>query len=491
MSIFPRSLFSRLMIVFLIGLILAQGVGLTIMLQDRGEYLSRASGVQSVRRIADTVVLFDSVNHVERERLVKLLSSSSMRIWITSQPPKPPAGLMNNESVDSPQSVFFISVLQRVLGRERDIRLFILPRTSKSPNAEPDTQRGSVRPRINALGPGPYGHTSQSMYRSHLNASVVAQIKLEDGNWAIFDSQLQSDATTWPYRILISVLVLLIAVVLLAVVGVRWVTRPLKRFAEAATELGKNIDRPPLAETGPVEVAQAARALNGMQAKLSRYLQERTRILAAMSHDLKTPITRMRLRAELLDDEAVKEKFTRDLSELEAMVSGTLDFMRGVEANEPLQLLDINALLESLQADADELGHTVKISGTATTPYLCRPQALKRCLSNLLENAVKYGDVAHVCVTQSVETLRFVISDEGPGVPPELLERLFDPFYRLESSRNRDHGGTGLGLTIARSIAEQHGGTLTLKNGLHKGLECHLDLPIIRDAASKPSKKLS
>lgn len=478
MRFLPRSLFSRLIIVFLIGLIVAQGVSLTIMLQDRGEYLSRASGIQSVRRIADTVILFDSVNDAERERLVKLLSSSSLRIWITQQLPKPPAGLKENESVDSSQSALFTSVLQRVLGRERDIRLFILARTANASNAETETPRGNPRPRMNGMGAGPYGHPGQSFSRGHFNTSVVAQIKLEDGNWAIFDSQLQSEATTWPYRLLMSVLVLLMAVVLLAVVGVRWVTRPLKRFAEAATELGKNIDRPPLPETGPVEVAQAARALNGMQAKLSRYLQERTRILAAMSHDLKTPITRMRLRAELLDDEVVKEKFTRDLSELETMVSGTLDFMRGFEANDPAQLLDVNALLESLQADAQELGHTVDISGVASAPFLCRPQAIKRCLSNLLENAVKYGEVAHVRVTQSAVSLRIVISDEGPGVPPELLERLFEPFYRLESSRNRDHGGTGLGLTIARSIAEQHGGTLILKNGLHKGLECHLDLPI-------------
>jgi signal transduction histidine kinase len=273
-------------------------------------------------------------------------------------------------------------------------------------------------------------------------------------------------------------LVLLFGVLLLAIVGVRWVTRPLKNFSLAAIELGKNIDRAPLPETGPIEVVQAARALNGMQARLSRYLQDRTRILAAMSHDLKTPITRMRLRAELLDDEPVRTKFIRDLSELEAMVSGTLSFMRGLETSEMIQPLDINALLESLQADAQESGHMVEILGRATTPYECRPQAIKRCLSNLIDNAIKYGRLARVRVIQLPSSLHVVVSDEGPGVPADELERLFDPFYRLESSRNRDHGGTGLGLTIARSIAEQHGGTLVLKNGSRIGLECHLDLPL-------------
>lgn len=454
MRFIPRSLFSRLVIVFILGLIAAQVVSLAIVLQDRGEFLSRASGVQSVRRIADTVILFDTVNTTERERLVKLLSSPAMRVVITSDMPRLPSARVLRDTSESPQSVMFTSILQRMLGREREIRLVVLEPSQQTPTA----------PR----------------YHGRANATVVAQIRLMDGNWAVFDSQLQPDTWTWPYRALLSAIVLLLGVFFLAVIGVRWITRPLKNFSQAAIELGKNIDRPPLPETGPVEVKEAARALNGMQARLSRYVHDRTRILAAMSHDLKTPITRMRLRAELLDDEPAKEKFKRDLSELESMVSGTLDFMRGLETTESIQLLDMNALLESLQSDAQELGHSVHITGSLFSPYPCRPQAMKRCLSNLLDNAVKYGGVAHVQTVQLPASLHIIICDEGPGVPVEELERLFDPFYRLESSRNRDHGGTGLGLTIARSIADQHGGTLILKNGPKKGLECHLDLPLTR-----------
>jgi signal transduction histidine kinase len=216
-----------------------------------------------------------------------------------------------------------------------------------------------------------------------------------------------------------------------------------------------------------------------MQTKLSRYLHDRTRILAAMSHDLKTPITRLRLRAELLDDEPIRSKIIRDLSELEEMVTDTLSFMRGLESNESLSRLDINALLESLQDDAMEGGQKIEVNGRITSPFLCRPQSLKRCLSNLIENAIKYGGIARVSVMQLPDALHIIVSDDGPGVPAEELERLFDPFYRLEASRNRDHGGTGLGLTIARSIAEQHGGTLVLRNGVTHGLECHLELPLI------------
>ncbi|MDN3986401.1 ATP-binding protein [Zwartia vadi] len=473
----PRSLFSRLVIIFVLGLLVAQAVSLTIVLQDRGEFLSRASGVQSVRRIADTVILFDTVNIQERARLVKLLSSPAMRIMITTDPPALPKLRRQDESFDSPQSVFFTSILQRALGREREIRLVVLEPT-RAPR--PPDQERPIGPMIGrGYASEHMGQQGQNVGRpfARLSASVVAQVRLDDGSWATFDSQLQPEAWTWPYRALFSALVLFLTVVLLALIGVRWVTRPLKNFASAATELGKNIDRPPVPETGPVEVVQAARALNGMQARLSKYLHDRTHILAAMSHDLKTPITRMRLRAELLDDELVREKFTRDLTELEAMVSGTLDFMRGLETSEALQPLDINALLESLQTDAQELGQSVEVTGKAAHPYTCRPTAMKRCLSNLLDNATKYGGAAHVQVISLPASLHIVISDDGPGVPERELERLFDPFYRLESSRNRDHGGTGLGLTIARGIAEQHGGTLILKNGLKKGLECHLDLP--------------
>jgi signal transduction histidine kinase len=476
MKFLPRSLFSRLVIVFIVGLIFAQGISLTIVLHDRGEFLSRISGVQSVRRIADTVILFDTVTISERQRLVKLLSSPVMRISISPVAPS----LSNVDqpvASDSAQSVFLTSILRRALGREREIRLVVLEPTDVARFNEGVWQPGMMHGRTQGAGVANPQTPSAGRYRAGLTSSVLVQIRLDDGNWVSFDSQLQPEAWSWPYRALLSALILLIAVVILAIFGVRWVTRPLKQFSLAAIELGKNIDRPPLLEKGPLEVVQVARALNGMQAKLSRYLHDRTRILAAMSHDLKTPITRLRLRAELLDDEPIRSKFIRDLTELEDMVTDTLSFMRGLETTESLKRLDINALLESLQDDAKEGGQTIEINGRATSPFLCRPQSIKRCLSNLIENAIKYGGVARVSVMQSPNSLHIVVSDEGPGVPTEELERLFDPFYRLEVSRNRDHGGTGLGLTIARSIVEQHGGTLILKNGVTQGLECHLEFP--------------
>jgi signal transduction histidine kinase len=214
-----------------------------------------------------------------------------------------------------------------------------------------------------------------------------------------------------------------------------------------------------------------------MPARLSKYLSDRTRILTAMSHDLKTPITRMRLRAELLEHEVTQAKFKQDLAELESMVSGTLDYMRGVQDGEPLRDIDINALLNGLAADCQELGQVVTIDGFAKSDFLGRAQSLKRCLANVIENAIKYGQIAHVRITDSADVLQIVVEDEGVGVPATELPNLFEPFYRVEASRNRDTGGTGLGLSIALSIAVLHGGSLTAENTAHRGLRLTLSLP--------------
>jgi signal transduction histidine kinase len=188
-------------------------------------------------------------------------------------------------------------------------------------------------------------------------------------------------------------------------------------------------------------------------------------------------VTRLRLRSELLEDTQLRAKFTQDLDEMESMVGATLDFLRGLEGGEPVKPVDIMALLESLQADMVEMGGQVAIAGNARAPYPGRPQALKRCLANLLENAVKYGKSARVVVDDSSARLEIRIQDEGPGLPEAELEKVFEPFYRVEGSRSRETGGTGLGLTIARSIAEAHGGQLSLRNRVEGGLEAELSLP--------------
>jgi signal transduction histidine kinase len=196
-----------------------------------------------------------------------------------------------------------------------------------------------------------------------------------------------------------------------------------------------------------------------------------------VSHDLKTPITRLRLRAELLEDSPLREKFQADLDDMQRMAQASLDFLRGGEESEPVAPVDLNALLDCLREDAEDAGHEVRIHGAARQPLRCRLLALKRCLTNLVDNALKYGQCAEIKVVDRPDRLTLTIQDHGPGIPNAELERVFEPFYRLEGSRSRDTGGTGLGLSIARNIARAHGGELTLRNHPGGGLEAVLELP--------------
>lgn len=469
MRLVPRSLFSRLVLVLLAGLIVAQLVGFAIHMHERGELLSQASGMQSAQRIADITRLLDSLAPAERRRVVQAFSAPPLRIGLD----QPALAADSHDADAAARAVLFEAMLRRFLGDGRPVTV----RVAEAPTIplKPTANYGMMK------GPGMHGGWSPPWGATHGASasafSFVAQVRLADGALVTFDARQPEQTASWPYRLLASLAVLLAAVVVVSLVAVRWATRPLSALAAAADDLGRNINRPPLEESGPVEVARAARAFNTMQARLSGYILERTRVLAAMSHDLKTPITRLRLRAELLDDPQVRARFTGDLDEMEAMVGATLEFLRGQESGEAVRPVDVMALLESLQADMAELGGTVTIEGIAKAPFAGRPQALKRCLANLLENAVKYGQTARVIVNDRDSRLQILVQDEGPGLPEGDLERVFQPFYRIEGSRSRETGGTGLGLTIARSIAEVHGGSLVVRNRETGGLEAILTLP--------------
>ncbi|MFZ2652126.1 MAG: ATP-binding protein, partial [Burkholderiaceae bacterium] len=308
-------------------------------------------------------------------------------------------------------------------------------------------------------------------------AQLVIQVQLEDGHWVTFDTQLPRQSASLPLRLLLTLAVLLIVVLGLSFIAVRWLNRPLRTLADAAEALGKNIHRPPLPEVGPTEVRQAAQAFNIMQSRLARYIDDRTRVLAAMSHDLKTPLTRLRLRAELLDDDDTRQRFEKDLGEMQTMVSDALAALRGLDGPAESVPVDMMALLESLQADNEAMGRPVQIEGRAGAPLAGDPARLRRCIANLVENAVIYGRRACVRVEDNAKALTLRIRDEGPGIPEGMLERVFDPFFRLDESRSRETGGNGLGLSIARNIARAAGGDVTLRNAAQGGLEASLVLP--------------
>ncbi|MBI1889388.1 MAG: HAMP domain-containing protein [Burkholderiales bacterium] len=274
----------------------------------------------------------------------------------------------------------------------------------------------------------------------------------------------------------------------LAIIGIlafavsRMTMRPLNRLAQAAEDIGKDIDHPPLPERGATELRQAAAAFNAMQARIRDHIRQRTQMLAAITHDLQTPLTRLRLRLEKVTDTELREKLIEDLSQTQAIVREGLDLARSIDVAEALQALDLDSLLDSVCTDAVEAGQAVTLEGKTGVRIMARPVALRRCLINLIDNAVKYGQRAEVSARkEGIDGAMFVrvrIRDHGPGIPQEEMQKVFEPFYRLESSRSRQTGGTGLGLTIARNVAQQHGGSIALTNLDDGGLEVVLTLRI-------------
>lgn len=266
------------------------------------------------------------------------------------------------------------------------------------------------------------------------------------------------------------------AVMLALWFGTRQLVRPVADLAQAASRLGDNLSSPPLAETGPREAREAARGFNRMQERIRLQLEERGRFLAAVSHDLRTPLTRMRLRTTRLAESLDRDKLQADIEEMAHMLDATLSYLRGAAQSESWQMLDVQALIETLAEDAQEAGQQVSVSGQAA-PLLALPGALRRCVGNLLDNAMQYGQRADIHLLDSAGQLQIEIGDQGPGIPENRIHAVFEPFVRLEESRNRHSGGVGLGLSIALELAHQHGGELTLHNRPQGGLLARLVLP--------------
>ncbi|HYA19691.1 MAG TPA: ATP-binding protein [Burkholderiales bacterium] len=463
--VLPRSLFGRMVLVLVVGLIAAQILSAAIVFREREQHVLQIRVTREAQRISDAVRVLEALNAQERGRVAQSLGSNSFSVLLEKSIVTPGDSDPNlNDTVHD-----FEAGLRSALGNQRPIKVQARYGLGASPSSAESGSTGPGQPRSDsAILP------QEKRFQPLM---VAAQIGLADGTVVNFRDQFPWEAGRWPFRLAFDLAVRLAAVVILSLIAVRWVTKPLSALATAAENLGENINSPPLSEIGPSEVSRAAHAFNKMQSRLANYLNDRARVLAAMSHDLKTPITRLRLRTEMLDDPDLRARFEKDLDEMESMVRTTLDSMRGIETGEKLQPIDVMALLESLQADYEETGHPVRIRGHTASTFLGKPRALKRCLNNLIENAVKYGKNATIVVQDEDARLLLQVEDEGPGIPPREQENVFAPFYRIENSRNRDTGGTGLGLSIARSIARDHGGDITCKNLETSGLQVTVTLP--------------
>ncbi|THF66669.1 HAMP domain-containing protein [Pseudothauera nasutitermitis] len=307
-------------------------------------------------------------------------------------------------------------------------------------------------------------------------ATLDAALRLSDDRWLQASLRPVVRSQWWlRFSVPVSVLPVLLVVSLFA----RRILRPTKALAAAAERVSRGERVEPLPVIGPSELREATAAFNTMQQRLSRFIADRTTMLAAIGHDFRTPLASLRLQVELLDDEAVREPMRRKLDEMRDMIDATLHFARNDSVREPTEVIDLAAMVEGICKERSSLGQAVSWNLPTALPYRCRPIALARALCNLIGNAVHYGHSARVRLTPGDRTqgLSIVIDDDGPGIPEELLERVFEPFFRVESARCQEACSTGLGLAIARSCITAHGGEIRLENRDGGGLRATILLP--------------
>ncbi len=312
---------------------------------------------------------------------------------------------------------------------------------------------------------------------------VMVSLRFPDQGWLNLRLEMPPPRPWHSFTFLVAFVVMTLAALALTLWTVRRLIRPVTALAEAADRLGRDVNAPPLPEDGPSEVATAARAFNTMAERIRRFVGDRTQMLASIGHDLKTPITRLKLRAEFLDDDEQRRKMLADLDEMEAMIAATLAFARDDSRREPSVPVDLAALCRTVTdeaADASpDFAELITYLGPEHLTVVARPGSLKRALANLVGNAVAYGGSATLRLQPpAAGVVRISVEDDGPGVPDSELENVFQPFHRLEASRNRETGGTGLGLPIARNIFRAHGGDVVLRNRADGGLAALATLPV-------------
>jgi len=307
----------------------------------------------------------------------------------------------------------------------------------------------------------------------------VLAVQQSDGGWLVFTAPERLWGLPWQERWPLWVAFLTVSTGIVSTIATRQLVRPIRKFAEAIRLFGTNPQAPPMAETGPRELTSVITSFNEMQAQIQKFVAYRTAMLAAISHDLRTPLTRIRLRGELIEDEVQQARLFRDVDELQAMVDGALAFFRGDADEEAVTSFDLPVVLQTIANDYADQDIEITYVGPSHAVYRGRPFALKRAFTNLIENAVKYGTPPTIELSCQEKTITIMVRDQGPGIPTEALERVFSPFYRLESSRNRTTGGVGLGLTAALAIIRGHGGDVVLSNLPAGGLGALVTLPRI------------
>lgn len=424
----PRTLASRLALIFFTGLVLAYGLSFSLQAYER--YVSSRSMMLSNLEldVSTSVAILDRLPAAERPSWLPRLERRTYRYRLD--------GGLPGEAMPSENPPMAADSIVKAIGDRYKLTFLEIP--------------------------GP-------------NAHFQAHLRLADGAPLTIDVTPASvPVATWlPVVLVIQLLVLLLCTWL----AVRLAIGPLTRLVKALDDLDPNHPGPQLDESGPREVRYAAVAFNALQARIGAYLKERMQLLAAISHDLQTPITRMKLRVEQMDDGLEKDKLWHDLDAMEHLVREGVAYARSMDSGtEAPCRVNLDAFLDSLVFDYQDSGAQVEREGNAQATLETRPHALRRVLVNLVDNALKFAGTARLEIAREAGVILIRVLDDGPGIPEAELDEVLKPFYRVEGSRNRNTGGTGLGLAIAQQLTQAIGGHLTLRNRREGGLCAQIEL---------------
>lgn len=458
-----ESLAGRMFVVLVSGLLVSHFTAAMIFSDHRADVLTRADQSHIVQHVSTISSIVGEAPNEWRDRIVRSSDDHQFRVFLSSG--KAQAEVLKKDSL--------VSSIGNVIGE----RIGTAPGDTitvgtRAPNeiALASTFRQSwklLKERVERLL---YGHDrDQVVFVSvpltgdqRLNFSTVMPLAFVPG---------------WERVIAVVGLLVLVTIVLSSWV-INRMSAPFTAVSNAVSAFGRDINAPQLPETGPRETREVAQAFNEMQNNLRLLISNRTQMLGALSHDLRTPLTLLRLRAENVGEHELRRKMLGTLEEIENMVSSTLEFISSDNRQEDFQITDIGSLVQSICDDLSDTGQEIACKYTENARYKCRPLALKRAIRNLIENAVKYGRRADVEVVVHDEVIEIKIEDEGPGIPIDEMEKVFMPFYRLETSRNRETGGVGLGMSVAQGIVQSHGGVINLGNHPQGGLGVIIELPI-------------
>jgi signal transduction histidine kinase len=469
MSLWKRSLAARFICFTLLSLVLSQAIVFLISWDEHGQAIRKAAKGELLSRCASLARVLEATPPALQTDILNASNTSSARYWISAN------GLKDASAWREEAWERLAQPLPRVSFPGHSVPVEVradFARNTASSSSAISSQWIDLRPEA-----WPLSRPAKFLYLDDATGMGLA-VRLANGAWLNTAFAKPAQDGFWTSKSTLALGLSALSLSIIAVFAARGIAQPLRRLAVAAEALGRGQEIVPLPETGPDDIRRTAETFNRMQARLHRFVDDRTRMLAAIGHDLRTPLTSLRLRAEFVPDDDVREKMLSTIAEIQTMTEATLAFAREDATAENTRTVDLSALVESLCDDLAELGYDISFSEGQKISYSCRPDALRRACRNLVENAIRYGERARVSVERRADSIEIIVSDDGPGIPDTAKEQVFTPFFRMESSRNRETGGVGLGLSIARSIVRHHGGDIALINQ-EKGLHAAISLPAL------------